>query len=210
MLFWSMTTLLLIRHADTAADPNTPVIWGRAPGIHLSAIGQKQAERLASCLVKNGIAALYSSPIERAVETASYIARGIGIRFDIAEGLNEVDYGRWAGRSYQELGEDDEWRIYNNCRSCSRIPGGESILEVTSRAVAEVGRLRSAHPGELIAAVSHADVIRALLAHFMGLPIDLALRLEISLASVSALRFYRGDLRVLLINGIGDEPVERA
>ena len=202
-----MTTLLLIRHAEAAG--NAGIILGRSPGLHLSPAGHKQAERLASSLAEAPIKALYSSPIDRAIETAAYISRQIGIPCRIAEGLNELDYGSWTGRRYQELGEDKRWLDFNQRRSCTRIPAGESILEVMGRATAEIERLRRSHPSGLIAAVSHADVIRVVLAYFMGIPIDLALRLEVNLASVSTLRFIGGELRVLLINGTGDEPIER-
>jgi probable phosphoglycerate mutase len=204
----SMTTLLLIRHAEAAGDAG--IVLGRASGSHLSAAGHKQAERLASCLAEAPITAVYSSPIDRAVETAAYISRQIGSPCRIAEGLNELDYGLWTGRSYRELSEDRQWLDFNNCRSCTRIPAGESIVEVIARASAEIERLQRAHPCEIVAAVSHADVIRAVLAHFLGIPMDLALRIEVNLASVSILRFFDRDLRVLLINGTGDEPIERA
>jgi probable phosphomutase (TIGR03848 family) len=203
-----MMTLLLIRHAEAALDAG--VIAGRTPGLHLSSTGYSQAERLAAKLAKAPIAAIYSSPIERAAETSACIAERAGLQFKLAEGLTELDYGMWTGRSFEELREDRRWLEFNTRRSLARIPGGESMMEVMHRATSEVERLRVTHPDQLIAAVSHSDVIRTLLAYFLGVSMDLALRIEINLASVSAVRFGPDQPRILLVNGTGDEAFERA
>lgn len=194
-----MTTLLLIRHAPDDIAANT--LAGRLPGIHLSPDGRLEAEKLAARLEAAPIAAIYSSPQPRAVETAEALARRLRLQTEITDGFNELDYGRWTGRCYDELRGDPVWTAFNTVRSLARIPGGESILEVETRAMAEIQRLRRLHPSRLVAIVTHADVIRVVLAHCMGLAIDLALRIEIEPASVSIIRLDDSGPRILLVDG---------
>jgi probable phosphomutase (TIGR03848 family) len=195
-----MTTILLIRHAQ--ADLPAHTLAGRLGNIHLSDAGHQQAEELGVRLEPLPIAAIYSSPLERAIETALPTTRRIGVDLKIAEALNDLDYGRWTGRNHDDLRTDPAWIAFNQSRSLTRIPSGESIHEVASRAMGEIERLRQAHPDQLIAAVTHADVIRVVIAHCLGVAIDLALRIEISPASVSIVRFAAGGPQILIVNGI--------
>ncbi len=196
-----MTTLLLIRHADAEFPAGT--LAGRLAGIHLSVAGRRLAHELAAHLAVLPVAAVYSSPLERATETAQEIARKIGCDVRIAEPFNELDYGEWTGRNYNDLNGDPAWIEFNHVRSLARIPSGESAIEVTARAMHEIERLRQTHPDQLIAIVTHADVIRAVIAWCVGMAIDLALRVEISPASVSVIRFDAGGPHILLVNGLG-------
>jgi probable phosphoglycerate mutase len=193
--------ILLIRHA--ANDSIGSYIAGRRPGLHLNAEGIRQAEALAARLRPVRLDAIYSSPIERARETAEPIARGRELAVEIAESFIEVDYGEWSGTPLKELAEDPRWRQYGDVRSCTRIPGGDLMLEMQTRVVVGIERLRALHPKGAIAIVSHGDPIRAALAYFAGISIDLSLRLEISLASVSVLSFEGDYPRILGINNIG-------
>lgn len=194
-----MTTFVLIRHAAHALVGHT--IVGRAPGVQLSPAGLREAETLAERLEGSSIRALYSSPLERARATAAPLAARLRLQVRIAEELNEIDFGAWTNRTLAELHELEEWRRFNIFRSGSRIPGGETMIEVQERVLALFERLCSDHPGQTVALISHGDVIKASLAHYLGVALDLFQRLEISLASVSMIKIERYGPEVLLING---------
>lgn len=192
--------MLLVRHGTT---PTTgKVLPGRAPGLHLSAAGRAQADRVAS-----GIAALdpppvavYASPLERARETAAPIARALGVRVRTERGLLELDIGDWTGMSIKRAVRRREWGAVQRWPSGFWFPGGESFTELVARTTDAVGRLVRAHPGQSIVAVSHADPIRALVATAAGAPLDLFQRLVISTCSVSAVRYGPEGPRIISVN----------
>lgn len=200
-----MTDVLLIRHA--LCDPVGRAIAGRTPGINLNSTGTRQAEALAEGLVGIPMAALYCSPLERARETAAALERPLGIPARIAPGLIELDFGSWTGRTLDSLAGDPVWSRFNTERATTRIPGGETMDEVVARGAGELARMAADHPGLRVAAVTHADVIRALLTHYAGMPLDRMLRLEVAPASVSVVRIGP-EPRVLAVNwradGLGD------
>jgi probable phosphomutase (TIGR03848 family) len=201
------TTVLLVRHGAT---PTTgKVLPGRAPGLHLSAVGKAQAERVAA-----GIAALdprpvavYSSPLERARETAAPIARALGVRVRTERGLIEVDLGEWTGISIKRVVRRREWGAVQRWPSGFWFPGGESFAELVARTTDAVARVVGAHPGETIVAVSHGDPIRALVATAAGVPLDLFQRLWISTCSVSAVRYAAEGPRVICVNSSAESLV---
>jgi probable phosphoglycerate mutase len=193
--------LLLIRHASN--DSIGSYVAGRRPGLHLNAEGVRQAEALAERLRPVHLEAIYSSPLERARETAEPIARGRALEIGIEPSFIEIDYGEWAGVDMGDLGRDPRWRQWNEARSTTRVPGGELMVETQTRVVAGIERLRERHPNETIAVVSHGDPIRSAIAYYGGIPIDLSTRLEIGLASVSVLSFEGDRPRILGINNIG-------
>ena len=197
--------LLLIRHA--LCDPVGRAIAGRSPGVGLNAAGRAQAGALAARLAHRPLAAVYASPLARALETAAAVARPHALAPRPAPALVELDFGGWTGRSLDALAAEPGWAPFNTYRSGTRPPGGELALEAQARAVAGVLRLAEAHPdGEAcVAAVSHADVIKAVLGHLLGIPLDLQHRLEIAPASVSALALHPWGPRVLAIGGDGIE-----
>jgi probable phosphomutase (TIGR03848 family) len=196
---YRMTTYLLIRHA--LCDPIGQAIAGRSPGVSLNPAGRQQAEALASRLAELPIVAVYSSPLERAVETARPIAERKGVPVEPLQGFNEIDFGEWTGRTLVELDPLPEWQSFNSYRSGSRIPGGETMLEVLTRTLREFERLQLLHPeGSLVVIVSHADVLRLAIAHFLGMPLDLLLRLELGPASVSIVELQSYGPRLLLLN----------
>jgi probable phosphomutase (TIGR03848 family) len=203
-----MTTFALIRHASHGLVGRA--IVGRAPRVPLSAEGLRQADALAERLEASSIQALYSSPLERACATAAPIAARLGIEVQTADELNEIDYGAWTNRTLAELHELEEWRRFNLFRSGSRIPGGETMIEVQERMLRLVERVCSAHPDRAIALISHGDVIKATLAYYLGVPLDLFQRIEISPASVSIVRIERYGPEVLLINGGVEERLLQA
>lgn len=197
-----MMHFLLIRHG--VCDGTGRVLSGRAPGVHLSERGREQAARLGERLSGAKLDALYTSPLERARETADAIAARCGLEARLLPELGEVGFGDWTGRALGDLEADAAWGRFNRLRSARRPPGGELLLEVQARALAALLRLADAHDGGRVGLVSHADVIRGVLAHFAGVPLDLALRLDVSPASVSVVALYGEDVRVLRLNDSGD------
>ena len=200
-----MTTLVLVRHAlvDTVGHS----IAGWLSGVGLNAEGREQAARLAERLARAKLAAVYSSPLERAIETATPLAERHGLEVVPRERLGEVRFGAWTGRTIDGLAEDETWRRFNAYRSGTRIPGGEMMLEVQARALGECADICRRHPEAAVAVVSHADVIRALLLHFVGAPLDLFLRLEVDPASVSVVEAGEYGARILTLNNTDRVPV---
>lgn len=196
-----MTGYLLVRHA--AADHVGRRLAGRSPGVGLNETGRREASRLGADLATAPLAAIYSSPLERAMETALPMADPHGLEPVVGEWFHEVEFGEWTGRSFEELDGDPDWRWWNEFRSTARPPGGESIAEVLARALDGIREIRERHEGEWVAVVSHCDVIRPLLAHFAGMPLDHLLRLEVGTASVSAVELNPWGARILGINGRG-------
>ena len=197
-----MSKLFLIRHGSCNGLGQT--LWGRTPGICLNEIGKLEAQRLAERLHGITLQAIYSSPTERALETAETIARSIKLEVTKNPALDEVDFGDWTGKSFDTLTGDGRWRRFNTDRSITRIPGGESFLEVQTRIVTELQRISAQHNDERIAIVSHADVIKAAVGYFTATPIDLLQRIEISPCSVSVIEIDRDGPRLLTINNTSD------
>ena len=195
------TTFLLIRHA--AHGLLNHKMAGCMAGVHLNEAGQAQALQLAERLAQVPLAALYSSPLERAQETAAPIAARLNLPIQICPAIVEINYGDWTGLTFDELQARPEWQSYNLFRSGARIPGGEMMLEVQARVVTEMQKLCLQHPEQRIALVSHADAIKGALAYYLGMPLDLFLRLEISPASVSILTLNEFGPQVLCVNDTG-------
>jgi probable phosphomutase (TIGR03848 family) len=195
-----MTTFYLIRHALN--DYVGKALAGWLPGVHLNAEGRAQAARLAKKLAGVGFTHIYSSPLDRALETAEALAQSTGLSVQMREELGEARSGNWTGKTFAELDADPVWRTYNQFRSGTRVPGGELMIETQNRMVGEVIRLRETHPHGKIAVVSHADPIRALLAFFLGMPIDFYQRIEILPASFSILALEEWGPVVSRINAL--------
>ena len=196
------TTLLLIRHGQT--DWIAKGLAGGLPDVHLNAEGRDQAARLAGRCRALPIAVVYSSPLERALETAVPLAEAFGLEVRPCPEAVELDFGEWAGQSIPGLGSDPRWRAFNSYRSFSGAPGGELMPQVQTRIVQAMAHIRAAHPGQAVALISHGDVIRAAIAYCLGVPLDLFLRIEIRPASVSSVRFYDESLLVLGVNDTGE------
>ncbi len=196
-----MTLFLLIRHALT--DVTGKRLSGSLPGFHLSAEGREQAERLAERLAPIRLTAIYSSPLERCVETAEAVAGGRRLEVQRLPDLDEVGYGQWSGRSLAQLARTSLWKRLQQAPSSVRFPGGETLAEVQSRTAAALERMALRSPRGVIAVVTHADVIRLLLAHFAGIHIDLFQRLTVSPASVTAVVLGDRIPRILRVNDTG-------
>jgi probable phosphoglycerate mutase len=171
--------------------------------VHLGDQGLREARALAERLAPLEIHAIYSSPLERCMETAAVVAEPRGLKVETVEDLGEVRFGDWTGKELQELARTDLWRVVQSHPSGARFPDGESILEMQTRAVLACERLRAAHPDGTVAVCSHADVIKAIVAHYLGMHLDLFQRLVVGTASVTALGF--GPVPYLIrLNGSGD------
>jgi probable phosphomutase (TIGR03848 family) len=179
---------------------------GRMPGVHLSAQGQQQAQRLADRLATLPIVAIYSSPLERTMQSAKPLASRLNLPVEVSHGFAEIDFGEWTGKRFDDLAADPRWREWNSFRSSSRTPEGGLMLEVQSRAVAALHSMCRQHPEQIVAIVSHSDLIKAVVAHYLGVHLDLFQRIEISPASVSIIAVHRWGAQVLRVNDTGDLP----
>lgn len=194
----SRTTVLLIRHGQT--DAVGEWLAGRTEGVPLNQAGRAQAERLRSRLSSVNIAAIYSSPLQRAVETAGPLARERGLRIEPRLELSEVDFGEWNGERFERLATDARWTRFNTCRSMATVPRGERATDVQARVVHVLEDLRIAHPGGTIVCVSHADVIRLAVLYIAGAPVDFIHRFEIAPASVTGLALSEDFPALLHVN----------
>jgi probable phosphomutase (TIGR03848 family) len=193
-----VTTFLLIRHATNDWVGNA--LAGDLPGVHLNEEGREQARELSHRLSRIKIAAVYSSPLERAIETAEPLANLLGSPVERRPRLIEIGLGQWIGRKVSDLESEPLWRRYNSFRSGTRPPGGELMTEVQTRLIDEMEELRSIHRNDTVALVSHGDVIRSGVALYAGLPIDNMLHIEISPASVSVIELGDSGARVVTVN----------
>lgn len=186
-----MTRLLLARHASHAVVHR--VLSGRSPDVRLSEAGRAEAALLARRIARERPVALFTSPQPRARETAA----ALDMPSVTCAELDEVHFGEWAGRAFDELEADPRWRAWNAHRATARAPGGEAMHEVASRVLRWIETLPA---NAVVAAVSHADVIRAALCIHLGLSLDAIHRIEIAPASLSAIELWPGGGRVTLIN----------
>ena len=203
-----MATLLLVRHGHTDAAGKRLTGW--APGVHLSEDGRRQAERLVTRLHGIRVDAIVSSPLERCRETAAPLAKARGRRVDVRRAWIEVGYGDWTGRSISQLRRTKMWRRVMTTPSNVRFPGGERLLEVQARAVDAAFDLAAEHPRGTVVVVSHADVIRLLVAHLAGMHADHLQRLSVDTASITAVSLSDGVPRLLTVNDTGDLAVLRS
>jgi probable phosphomutase (TIGR03848 family) len=196
-----MTKLLLIRHATT--DSVGKRLSGRTLGVFLNEEGKAQAQELAQRLTNLPLAALYTSPLERTVQTAEFIAQAQQLPPIIDEAFMELNFGEWTNLAFEELGSNPEFQRFNTFRSITRIPGGEMMLEAQARFMAGLQKLCLKHPHETVAVVSHSDLIKAAVAYYAGVPLDMFQRFEISPASVSVIEVYEETARILVVNDTG-------
>ncbi len=189
--------LHLVRHGHTEALGRT--LTGRSPGVGLSELGREQAARVALALASAGIAGVFSSPRLRTRQTAERIAGAAGCIVETEERLDEIDFGAWSGRDFCDLDGDEAWSAWNANRSLAATPGGETMLQAQARAVGFVQQLSARYAGASLVLVSHADIIKSVLAYLLGMPVDLMQRIEVSPASRSEVAF-EGAVRVMSVN----------
>lgn len=198
------TLVLLVRHGLTPTTGKT--LPGRAKGLHLSDKGREQAQAAAARIAAlENVAAVYASPLERTRETAAPIGKARGLTVKTERGLLECDFGEWTGAELKALNKLPEWTTVQRYPSGFRFPAGESFTEMQTRMVSTLGTLAGRHPGETIVAVSHADPIKAAVAHALGTHLDLFQRIVISPCSITAIWYSSGGPAVLATNSTGDD-----
>jgi probable phosphomutase (TIGR03848 family) len=197
-----LTTFFFVRHAVTSHTGHK--LSGRLAGIPLTDEGRQQAETVAEKLSEIPFKAVFTSPIDRTLETARVIARRQGLKVQTAEGFTEVEFGKWTDKSFKVLRRTKLWSQVQRFPSGTRFPEGESFLDVQARAIAEVDRLRAEHPKDVICCVSHADVIKLIVSYYLGVHMDLFQRMDIGPASVSVVAVGEPGPRVLTVNSTGD------
>jgi probable phosphoglycerate mutase len=196
------TVVCFVRHGTT---PTTgKVLPGRAKGLHLAERGIEEADATGKRLAALGtVRAVYSSPLERARETAKGLAAHLGLPVVVERGLIECDFGEWTGRELAALSKLPEWEAVQRHPSGFRFPGGESFVEVQSRMAGAVERIVARHPGDVVVAVSHADPIKVVVGDAMGVHLDLVQRTVISTCSVSVVSYSPAGPSVLAVNSTG-------
>lgn len=199
-----MARLLLIRHAPTPETGNK--LTGRLPGVGLADEGRRAAQRTADRLAGIPLRAVYSSPLERTWETAEIVAAPHRLDPREERGLLEVDYGSWSGRTLRSLYKLKAWRVVQTTPSRMTFPGGENLAAAQHRAVATCERLAAAHRKDSIALVSHSDIIRAVVSHYIGQALDQFQRIAVSPASVTVIDLpHQGIPVVVAVNATGAE-----
>ena len=195
-----MPILLLIRHGENDYT-RTGRLAGRLPGIHLNERGRQQAEDLGKALAEAPLSALYSSPLERAMQTAEPIAKARSLKITPMPGLMEANVGEWQGKSIRRLALSKYWAIVQGAPSRARHPGGESFVEVQTRIVSTLELIVSRHKDrDLIACVFHSDPIKLAVAYFLGMPLDHFQRLGCDTGSVTMLGISRSSAHLVWLN----------
>ena len=193
-----MTTILLIRHGENEYVAKGRLA-GRLPGVHLNDFGKKQAQAIAKSLGQTPIKAIYSSPLERCIETAQPLAGVLEVDIIPREGLLEIDFGSWQDKTLKSLRRRKLWETVQRNPSRMQFPNGETFSNAQMRVTQEIEALRKLHsPQEIIACFTHSDVIRLALAYYIGTPLDLFQRIVVSPASISTI--HLGEMGVQIFN----------
>lgn len=195
-----MTIIYLIRHGDNELLGKRMPGW--LPDVHLNREGVAQAEAIADILTDTNLKSIYSSPLERAVETAAPLAERLGMEIISRPGLGELDVGSWEGLTFKQLHRRKLWPLVQRVPSLVQFPEGETFRQAQARIAAELESLRAEHgrKDDRIACFSHSDMIRLAIAYYLGLPLDLFQRLHVSPASISVLALRDNSIRVIKVN----------
>jgi probable phosphoglycerate mutase len=195
-----MTTFYFVRHGVTSHTGNRLTGW--TPGVHLTEDGRDEVEALARWLAGVPFKAVYSSPIDRTLETARIVAAPHDLSVRTRRGLGEVQYGTWTNRPIRSLMKTKLWGTVQRWPSAARFPNGETLREVQVRAIAEVEKLAEEHTKGAVCCVSHGDVIKLIAAHYLGVHIDLFQRIVIAPASATVVSVDPRGPYVLSINSM--------
>lgn len=195
-----MPTFLLIRHGET--DYVDEVLAGRIDA-QLTESGRQQARHLAEVLAGQPIKAIYSSPMCRAVETAQPLAEAMHLFVEMDPTLTQVDFGEWQGLSFDELTRREDWQAFTKDPSSVRCPGGEHMAAVRHRVMLGLQRIASGYEDDdLVGVFAHGSIIRSAIAFFLDMPVSAFNRLKINPASVSTLRVWDHQVRLLHLNQV--------
>jgi probable phosphoglycerate mutase len=205
-----MPLILLIRHGENEYT-RTGKLAGWTKGVSLNEAGQKQAQGLVERLKNVPLTALYTSPLERAQETAAPLAAARGLTPVVRPGLGEVGFGDWTGKSLKRLARTKLWRVVQGLPSAMRFPGGETFRAAQIRFVDVLEELAQAHPSPkaIVAAVAHSDPIKLAVAYYLGMPLDLFQRIQVSTGSVTILALGRGAPSLVKLNDTGPLAFKR-
>lgn len=193
-----MVQIILIRHALT--DSVGKRLSGRMAGIALNEDGKKQAHQLAKRMEGYPIDLIYSSPLQRAHETALHLAQSKGLEVIVSDDFMEIDFGKWTNKTFEELRNDTTFDLFNKFRSNTRCPEGELMTEAQLRIVKGIEKICTTHPQSTVAVVSHSDVIKSALMFYAGMHPDMFQRIEISPASVSIIKIFPETATITLMN----------
>ena len=195
-----MPLLLLIRHGENDFV-KTGKLAGRLPGVHLNEKGQKQAQALGEALKDVPIKAVYSSPLERAMETAAPIAEAHKLTIVQQPNLMDTDIGKWQGKSLAVLRLTKAWKVVQSAPSRFRFPEGESFIDAQTRYVDALERILTKHkPNDVVAVVFHADPIKLAVSHFLGMPLDHFQRLSCDTGSLTAVHVSEMSAHLIKLN----------
>lgn len=195
-----MPICLLVRHGENEFVRQGKLA-GRLPGVHLNDRGREQAQAIARLMAGKKIRAIYSSPLERTLETADPLAKAMNIPVIQRNALTEVDFGEWQGQELKTLRRMKLWKVVQGSPSMMRFPGGETFVQAQQRIIRELEELVALHgKKDVFMCFTHADVIRLAAAFYLGLPLDLFQRLHISPASITSLAFGKMGCRLLSLN----------
>jgi len=195
-----MPLLLLIRHGENEYV-KTSKLAGRLPNVHLNERGRQQATDLAEALKHAPLKAIYSSPLERAVETAEPIAQAHKLEIQLRPALMDTDVGKWQGRSWKVLSRTKKWKIVQQAPSRFTFPDGESFLQTQTRIASCLDEIAASHKQrDIVAVVFHADPIRLAVAHFLGMPLDHFQRLACDTGSVTVFYVSETGAHIMKLN----------
>jgi len=201
------TTILLVRHGQNDWVGKHKLA-GWTPGVYLNKHGRKQAKSVGKRFVETNtkIDAIYASPLERTMETAELIAKPLNLPITQCPGIGEVEYGDWTGAEIAKLAKLPEWSVVQYYPSNTQFPQGESLYGMQARGVQQVNKLVAQHPGQTILLVSHADVIKSIIAHYLGVHLDLFQRIVVSPASITTIVFTFMRPMVYTVNDVSHLP----
>lgn len=203
-----MPVILLIRHGDN--DFLGKRLAGRLTGVDLNARGVQQAAAVADALGEAPITAVYSSPLERAVQTARPLAARLNLPLHIHAGLIEIDVGDWQGKSIRQLARTKLWKIVQQKPSEFCFPGGETFITARQRVVAALEEIK-AGSGEkdMVACFSHSDTIKLAVSHYLAMPLDAFQRINVETASITALALREGNSFLITLNHVLDRQFKK-
>jgi probable phosphoglycerate mutase len=207
-----MPIILLIRHGENNFVGKR--LAGRLTGVHLNENGKKQAEAVAHALCEAPLKAIYSSPLERAVQTAEPLAAMLNLQIQIHPGFLEIDFGEWQGKTLKQLSRTKLWKTVQNKPSEFCFPGGETFTAAQERVVAALEEIKTiSGKKDMVACFSHSDTIKLAVSHYLGMPLDAFQRVNIETASITALMLGEGSPFLLNVNHVLDrqfKPIEDA
>jgi probable phosphomutase (TIGR03848 family) len=197
-----MTLIFLIRHGENEYT-RTGKLAGWTKGVSLNETGQQQAQAVTARIKHLPFKHIYASPLERARETAAPLAEALKLKVEVREGLGEVGYGEWTGKSLKVLARKKLWRVVQGLPSAMQFPAGETIRAAQLRLVDALEAIARDHPKDLVAVFSHSDPIKLAVAFYLGMPLDLFQRIQIQTCSVTVLQLGRGAPSLVKLNDTG-------